>query len=794
MKSKKLNRFLLVLTIGCAILIGVGVAAIQIILNDLPRLDQVEDYKPYQVSRVFDAMNNLVAEFYLEKRTLISVKSLPMQVKNAFLAAEDADFYRHQGIDYFGILRALLNEVKYRIIGGQRLGGSTITQQTAKTMLLTRQRTYTRKIKEFILAKRIEEALTKEQILNLYLNQIYFGNGAYGLEEAAQTYYGIHARELSLSQAASLAAVPKSPNKINPVKDPERVKQRRDYILDQMAVHGFISEAMANRARQDPIKLSPKLYPYLNKAPYYTEEVKHFLIEKFGEEALYKEGYTIYTGLHMPLQVAANEALKWGLRVLDKRQGYRGPIVRLPAEEAVKMAARIRQYQGKAEAQTLVMGVVKSVSNSKQEAVVDLGAAQKGVLPLAKALWARSFSPEHYTLAPKNISSVLKVGDIIWVRIDKLTPNIELSLEQKPLVEGALVAIHPQTHRVLAMVGGYDFATSNFNRATQSRRQPGSSFKPFVYATAVEQGVATPVTLINDEPKEYDNWKPKNNTGKFLGNITLRSCLVSSVNMCSISIMELVGIGSVLNLVEQAGEVTPQNPMPRDLTLALGSGEVIPWLHVNAYSIFPNAGQVGKPIMIEKVFSSEGQILYQTTVETHSVIQPATAFVMTNMMRGLMAGSGRKITGLTAPLAGKTGTTNEFRSAWFLGFSQDIVAGVYVGFDDNRSLGIQEYGARAALPIWGQFMGRALNVIPAREFVQPEGIVWRLIDPKTGQLALPNQVYDPEAVAASSVDESEVNNDPNAPEIPKPPIMEAFVAGTEPGAPVKAAPAPVPSP
>jgi penicillin-binding protein 1A len=778
-KSKKLNRLLLVLAMGLAFSIGIGFAVIQIILHDLPTLGGVEEYKPYQVSRVLDASNNLIAEFYIEKRTTINVKSLPLLVKNSFLAAEDADFYKHQGIDYFGILRAVLTEVKYQLIGGQRVGGSTITQQTAKTMLLTRQRTYTRKIKEFILAKRIEDALTKDQILNLYLNQIYFGNGAYGLEEAAQTYYGVSAKELTLSQAASLASVPKSPNKINPIKDPERVRQRRDYVLDQMAIHGFITEAQAYKARLEPIVTKTKPHPYLNKAPYFAEEVRQFLMERLGEEAIYKDGLTIHTGLNAQMQVAANEALRSGLRALDKRQGYRGPVARLPSDDAEQTAERIRASKMPVEPATLMMGVVKNISITKQEAVIDLGASSRGVLPLKNALWARPFNPEHHTPVPKSLASILKVGDIIWVRIDKIMPNIELSLEQRPLVEGALVAIHPESHRVLAMVGGYDFATSNYNRATRAKRQPGSSFKPFVYATGIDEGVVTPATIINDEPKEFDQWKPKNASGKFLGEITLRTCLLISVNTCSITIMEKVGIGPVLDLVERAGEVTDATPMPRDLTLALGSGEVIPLLHINAFSIFPNAGQVGKPILIDKVTDPKGKVLYQATPETHPVIKASSAFVMTNLMRGLMSSAGRRITGLTAPLAGKTGTTNEFRSAWFLGFSQDIVAGVYVGFDDNRSLGMNEYGARAALPIWGQFMHKALNVIPAREFVQPEGVVWRLIDQQTGEVASSSELYDPDAAAAQPTDESE-STDPAAPKKLRPPVMEAFVEGTEP--------------
>ncbi len=761
-----------------AFLGGAGFATIQIILHDLPKLDQVEDYQPYQVSRMLDSSGNLVAEFGVEKRTVISIKSLPAHVRNAFLAAEDASFYEHQGIDYFGIARAVLNEIKYQLIGGQRVGGSTITQQTAKTMLLSRQRTYTRKIKEFILAKRIEDALTKDEILNLYLNQIYFGNGAYGIEEAAQTYYSVPARELTLTQAASLASVPKSPNKINPIKDPERTKQRRDYVLEQMAIHHMIPEAVAAKARLEAVTVNPKTYAYLGKAPYFAEEVRRFLIAQFGEDELMKMGLTIKTPLIMPIQNSATEALKWGLRTIDKRQGYRGPLAKAGTDDAGILSDQIYSNKGPLQVQTIVRGVVKHVSDSKKQAVIALGEKSTGVLSLDKMLWARPFNPEQYTPVPKSVSSVLKAGDVILVRIDKLGPVVELSLEQKPLVEGALVAVQPETHRVVAMVGGYDFASSNFNRATQAKRQPGSSFKPFVYAAGIDSGLVTPATIIDDSQKEFDKWKPKNATGEFLGKLTLRTCLIKSVNMCSIDIMERVGIGPVLDLVERAGEVTEENPMPRDLTLALGSGEVIPMLHVNAYSIFPGAGQVGKPILIDKILDRKGKVLFESQLETHEVIKPTSAFVMTNMMRGLMASAGKRITGLTAPLAGKTGTTNEFRSAWFLGFSQDLVSGVYVGFDDNRSLGINEYGARAALPIWGEFMRGALNVIPAREFVQPEGIVWRLIDQKTGEIS--SDTYDPGAVSQTE-DESEVKTSGEE-EKPKPPIMEAFVSGTEPGA------------
>lgn len=811
-------RFIWIFVLGLGLCVGVGFAAIQYILHDLPKLDSIEDYKPPLASRVLDAQGNLVAEFYVEKRTLVSIEQLPEHVKNAFLAAEDADFYNHQGIDYLGIVRAVLNEIKYKLIGGQRLGGSTITQQTAKTMLLSRQRTYTRKLKEFILAKRIEDALTKKEILNLYLNQIYFGNGAYGIEEAARTYYGVGAKELTLGQAAALAAVPKSPNRINPQRDPVRVKARRDYVLEQMAVHGFASEQAVKAARSESVQAKVSGQPYLNRAPHYAEEIRRILIAQFGEDTVYHGGLTIYTPINMRLQLAARAALREGLRRLDKRQGYRGPVLRFSGEPLQKLRKALSEKRkslfAKRDAATIwnlsalteqqfqvdfaqavelaraenlavgeiVGGLVKNVSNATKAATIDLG-TQDANLNFAKMAWARPFNPESRTPAPKLPGDVLKAGDIVMVRIDQITPRLEVSLEQIPQVEGAIAAIEPFSHRVLAMVGGYDFFSSSFNRATQAKRQPGSSFKPLIYATAIEKEAVTPATLITDAPKVYfdantDNqWKPQNSTRKFLGDITVRSCLIRSVNTCSITLIEKVGIDAVRDLAARAGEVTERTPLPRDLTLALGSGEVIPLLHFNAYTLFPNGGRYAPPVMIEKVVSKEGTTLFEAKLENTEVIRPEAAYVMTNMMRGLMHGQGRTVTGLTDPLAGKTGTTNQFRSAWFIGFSQDLVAGVYVGFDNNTPLGPDEFGVKAAMPAWGLFMKEALKVIPAREFTQPEGVAWRLIDPKTGLLAQSSATYEPGAASPADADESEA-----APAAPTPgrAVMEVFIKGTEP--------------
>ncbi len=803
-------RFGWPLILSIAFAFGIAFAMFQYVVHDLPQLDSIADYRPPLASRVLDADDNVIGEFFTERRTLIVVSQLPAHVRNSFLAAEDADFYNHTGIDYFGILRALLNEIKYKLIGGQRMGGSTITQQTAKTMLLSRQRTYTRKIREFILAKRIEDTLNKDEILNLYLNQIYFGNGAYGIEEAARTYYGVAAKDLTLGQAAALASVPKSPNRINPIKDPERVKARRDYVLEQMAVHGFASQRVVQMAKNESTAAKPPVLPYLNLAPYYTEEIRRILVAKLGEDEVYHGGLTIHTPVNMRIQIAAQNALRTGLRELDKRQGYRGPVARLNAETqkqlktalADKKAAffpnnnaakvwdlslltseNLSQNFDEAFATIrvvplqpgiIIAGLVKTVSNVNKNVVIDLG-RQSATLPFAKMTWARSFNTIKYTPAPKAPSDILKVGDVVLVKVDKIAPLLEVSLEQKPLVEGAIAAIEPHSHRVLAMVGGYDFATSSFNRATQAKRQPGSSFKPFVYATAINSQAATAATLITDAPKVYGDgqnssqWKPKNSTGKFRGDITVHSCLVSSVNTCSITLLERVGIDAVRKLSADAGELTEETPLPRDLTIALGSGEVIPLRHFNAFAIFPNGGQYAPPILIEKVISRDGKVLYEApVVEPTQVISPQAAYVMTNIMRGLMGG---------APLAGKTGTTNEFRSAWFVGFSQDLVAGVYVGFDNNIPLGMNEYGAVAARPIWNYMMREANIVIPPREFVQPEGVVWRLIDPQTGLLAK-NAAYDPVTADSQLADESEVQS--GAAERPQGAMLEVFIEGTEP--------------
>lgn len=809
------KRLFWILAIGfgaCALTLA---AFVVYLTHDLPKLSHIEDYHPPQATRVYDAEGHVIAEFFIEKRTLVNVGELPSHVKFAFIAAEDADFYNHKGIDYVGVFRAILNEFKYKLVGGQRLGGSTITQQTAKLMLLNSRKTYTRKIREMILAHRIEEVLKKDEILNIYLNQIYFGNGAYGIEEAARNYYGVPAKGLTLGQAAALASVPKSPNRLNPLSDPERARGRRDYVLDQMVVHGFTSNAYAQAARKESIEAKDIPNPYLDIAPYFAEDIRRQLVEKFGEETVFYKGLSVYTSLNSNLQKAANLAVANGLRAIDKRQGYRGPLLRTEGTKLAQIrtltSSKTTLFKGhldkiwnlkdfalalkdkdieeankkivlqSADKGAVVAGIVKSISNDTKSVTVDLGSTE-GHLPFSKMTWARAFNVDRYTKLPSLPSDVLKTGDIILVRLEEGGKAPLLALEQDPLVSGALVSLDVKTGNVISMVGGFDFNTSKFNRATQAKRQPGSSFKPFVYTTAIDKQIVTAATVITDAPKvffeatEDGNWKPKNNTGRFLGDITVRTCLTRSVNTCSITLLERVGIDAVRETAAKVGLLTDKTPFPRDLTLALGTAEVIPADMVNAYRVFANGGKYSPYVLFNKVTGPKGEVLFESKVETTQVLRPESAYITTSIMQGLMRGVGKSVTGLTAPLAGKTGTTNQYRSAWFSGFSQDIVTTVYTGFDSNQTLGSGEYGFKAALPIWGQFMTAALREYPAHEFDVPEGITWRLIDQRTGLLADSASAYD------SDDDASTANGDENndAAPIKRGVVREAFIIGTEP--------------
>ncbi len=845
--------------------LGTVLAVFFILARDLPDLHSLADYHPAQTTRVFDADGNLVARLYKERRTVLPIERIPAHVKNAFLAAEDASFYSHEGLDYGALFASVLNEAKVKVFGGSRRGGSTITQQTAKTFLLSSEKTYTRKLKEMILAKRIEDEFTKDEILFLYLNQIYFGHGAYGIEEAARTYYGKGADKLTLGQAAALASVPKWPNRINPKGDLARLDQRRTYVLEQMVNHQFATAEERAAALKEPLYTDVERPPYLDVAPYYTEHIRQVLTDELGSEMLLTGGLTVYASLKAPLQDAAQRATQMGLREVDKRQGYRGPLIRLDPDQARGLresleAVRQKRFNEKTtpeladadrlkdrpvwdlsdldkaalqsdppnalsavrtvrlEEDMMLAGVVKKVDGASNKAVIDLGTVD-GTLNHAGMKWARPYSPTKWTKAYRNVTDVFKVGDVVLVRTDKLVtgkkdkqgrtlaPWVELSLEQIPEVQGAFVAINPHTHRVVAMVGGYAYDRSKFNRALQAKRQPGSSFKPFIYATGIETKQFTPVgfyddggsRLITDAPKVYfdrwtgKKWNPKNSGGRYRGDITLRTCLTFSVNTCSISILEKVGVEEVHKLAEKVGLLTDDTPFPKNLTLALGTGEVYPLSLVNAYGVFPARGRWSPPVFIEKVKDNDGKVLYEhKDVPPVQVISEGTAFIMSQLMKSVIEnGTATRAKVLGKNVAGKTGTTNMARSVWFVGFSPELVAGAYVGFDNNDAMGHREYGGKAALPIWLRFMSAALSGRGEDDFETPAGVVKKALDSRTGLLASASQLgqADPAPglpAADLPPDESTGSDDPDVlppseeGELPEGVYEEFFLEGTAP--------------
>jgi len=874
-RSGFVPRLIGAIVLGTAFVTGALGASFVLIGRDLPELMSLEDYRPPRTTTIYDRSGHVVGRIATERRTVVPIARIPPHVKNAFLAAEDADFYEHEGLDYFAIVAAILNEVKVKLVGGNRRGGSTITQQTAKTFLLSSERSYSRKVKEMILAMRIEEELTKEEILHLYLNQIYFGYGAYGVEEAARTYYGRGVEKLTLSQAACLASAPKWPTRINPFADTERLAERRAYVLRQMLAHGHITEKEREAALKEPVRIDVTPLPYLDVAPYFSEAVRQQLVEKLGDAVVTEGGLSVYTSLDAKMQKAAVDAVREGLREVDKRQGYRGPLLRLDPDEAKALVDALEEERARrftaekapelasaelvgrplwdlraldakllrddpkraldavrgarAKIGTEVGALVKRIDAVGKRVVVDLGTVD-GVLTLEQMKWARPFHPVDNTKLPRAPGDVLKEGDVVLVRILALVPEstdakgkkngarADVALEQDPLVEGAFVALDPHTHRVLAMVGGYDFVRSSFNRATQARRQPGSSFKPFIYALGIENRAFTPVGrldeqgshLITDAPKVFldrwtgKKWNPKNSGGGYKGDITLRTCLTFSVNTCSITLIETLGVEPVLDLATRAGLRKEPDTFAKNLTLALGTGEVTLTDLIAAYAIFPGEGVFAPPVLVEKVKAPDGEILLEAKVEPVRVISPETAYVMSDMMGSVVdTGTATAAKELGRKVAGKTGTTNNARSVWFVGFTPDLLAGAYVGFDDNRAMGNREYGGKAALPIWLKFMKTAVAEFPERDFTMPDGVVRKIVDTRTGLLvrADSREVDAADSLreivaAAVAVVTGETPEDPDAlppseeGTLPPGQLSEVFIRGTEPVLTIEDAPPP----
>ncbi len=710
--------------------------------SNMPYIGSVKEYRPPIITEVFSDDGEVIGRFWIEKRIVVSLEQVPQHVVKAFLAAEDSRFFEHKGVDVASIFRALYKNLTS---GKIEQGGSTITQQVTRSLLLRNtKRTYRRKAREAILSIQLERSFSKEQILTLYLNQIYLGHGAYGLEAAARTYYGKTAKDLNIAESALLAGLPQAPSRYSPVSHFDRAKDRQKYVLRRMLDENYISREQFKEALEAPLELKTETENTFAKAPYFTEHIRRYLLEKYGEDLLYRGGLKVHTTVNLKMQYAAKEALKKGLSELDKREGYRGALNQLTPEEIpdLKSKALAEFATAPPEIGAVVNGLVESVDDEAKEVTVWIGEGN-GRLPLSTMKWARNPDPKvaYYAHRVKKPSEVLKEGDVILVRLDKegKAPFAwEVSLEQVPEVQGALFCMAPSTGEVKAMVGGRDFGVSQYNRAIQSRRQPGSAFKPLIYAAALDWGmspaeVIVDTAYVSDRNPEEEIWKPKNYKGKFFGPTLLRTALSKSRNVITVKILKKIGVQYAIRYAREMGIESELSP---DLSLALGSTGVSLMEISRSYAVFANGGMLVKPIFIKRILDRSGQVIEENQPELKEAISKETAYVMTDLLCSVVQeGTGWRIKRLKRPAAGKTGTTNNLMDAWFLGYTPEFVTGVWVGNDDRKVMGKSETGSRAASPIWLYFMSDVLKGRQVVDFQVPEGVVFAKIDVKTGLLA-----------------------------------------------------------
>jgi penicillin-binding protein 1A len=620
-----------------------------------------------------------------------------------------------------------------------REGASTITQQLARSLFLTQEKSLKRKAKEILLALKIERMLSKDEILEMYLNQIYFGHGAYGVQAAARTYFAKDIGDLALAELAFIAGLPKAPTNYSPYFNPERAKQRQGVVLKRMLDEGFLTDDEFRAAYRQDLYFA-KYQPQEQIAPYFLEYLRQQLTATYGEELVYKGGLNVYTTLNVEMQTAAVDAVREGLRAIDKRQGFRGALAhgQTPPESWESGGAPLKRGD-------IVEGVVTKVG-PQQAAIVVAGGS--GVLPIEDAAWARKrLSPPDFRTAEMRggaaLNNIVAVGDRILVRVTRRDDRggYSFALEQDPVVEGAAIALDPRTGAIRAMVGGYDFKRSEFNRAVSARRQPGSAFKPFIYAAALEAGW-TPSSMLIDAPVIYDDpvlervWKPTNYEDRFYGPITMREALIHSRNVATVKLLEDVGVQRAIDFARRVGIASP---LAKDLSLGLGSSSLGLLEITSALGVFAAEGRRVEPSGLRSVTDHAGNVLAYYEPVPAEAVSRETAYLITNMLEDVVqSGTGIRARALGRPVAGKTGTTNEFADAWFVGYAPNLAAGVWVGFDDRRSLGDREAGASVALPIWVNFMREAFKDLPVQAFAIPDGIVFAKVDPKTGELAGPN--------------------------------------------------------
>ena len=708
--------------------------------NNIPDYKFLKKYKPPVSSKVYSGDGDLVADFSKEKRIFIPYSSIPKNVINSFLSAEDKNFFSHPGVDAKGVLRAVKNNL-LNIMTSKRLeGASTITQQVAKNFLLTNEVSINRKIKEAILAFRIERALSKERILELYLNQIYLGSGAYGVAAASLEYFDKSIKDLDYSEAALLAALPKAPSKYNPYRNIELAKFRRDLVLNNLLDNNFIDTEKFKKLKETKIKLKKKEKIFLEDSQYYIEDVRKNIIDMLSYEKVYKQGFNINTPINLELQKFATISLRDGLISYDRRKGWRGPIINKKNKKNWHYGLDNYELE---KSINWKLAIVRKIN--KFSVAIETRDKENGVIDYNDISWTK-----------KEFNELFKIGDVIYV---KAKNDNKYSLKQIPKINGGIVVLDPYTGRVLALSGGFSFKKSEFNRASQALRQPGSAFKPFIYALALENNY-TPSSLVLDAPLVLEQgsdlklWKPENYGKKFYGPSTLRVGLEKSRNLMTVRVAQNLGVKKIINFSKNLGIY--ENP-DELLSISLGSKETTLLKLTSAYSAFVNGGKLIQPIIIDRIQDSEGNTVLNNEKRTcvdckklsftsdkfptikynyKQIFSPETAYQMTSLLEGVIKrGTGKKLKKLKLNLAGKTGTTNENTDAWFIGYTSNLVIGVYVGMDNPEPLGKFETGSKAALPIFENFVKKAIKKSDARPFKVADGITMMIVDSTTGQKA-----------------------------------------------------------
>ncbi|MGV6820255.1 MAG: penicillin-binding protein 1A [Parvularcula sp.] len=806
-----LKLFGVMLTLGIVAGIAMLVVAIKYVQDlkpTLPDETSLAEYEPPVTTRVHAGDGSLVAEFARERRLFVPIESIPPAVKQAFISAEDKNFYTHDGLDYRGIARAMRNNIVkvLRGQGGPMEGGSTITQQVAKNFLLTSDQKIERKVKEALIARRMERNFTKDHILELYLNEIYLGNRSYGVAAAALNYFGKSLAEIEPDEAAYLATLAKAPSNYHPVTRKEQALTRRNWILGRMMEDGFLTEEELADYRAKPLgaQLAPPLGARSSDTKYFAEEVRKQIAEMYGVEALYDGGLSIRTTLDPKMQAAAQRAFRKWIGEYDRRHGWRGAVasIDLPTDLSAREAEMrsgeaqpdflwqsalrktdrdlIAQRAASDDLEPWRLALVLRVAND--EARIGFLDGSTGTIPLSEVLWARQYGDaDHRGPEIESVDEVLSAGDVIYTE-DLPESDGVYALRQIPAVNGAFVAIDPHTGRVLAMVGGFSFGLSEYNRATQAWRQPGSTFKPFVYAAALDNGY-TPSSIVLDAPFVAPGlngtwWKPGNYVaGRFYGNSTLRLGIEKSRNTMTARLAQDIGIGRIIDYAERFGV---SETLPRELAISLGAGETTLMRLTTAYSEFVNGGRRIEPILIDRVQDRYGKTIFardhracfdcnaaewigqaepHLTDDRDQVIDPRTAYQIVSILQGVIdRGTGRKVRNQvdpSYPVAGKTGTTNDYRDAWFVGFSPNLAAGVYVGFDQPETLGQGEGGGNVAAPVFGGFMGEVLPTLDVVPFRAPSGIRLVRVNGKTGKPALPG---DPNTILEAFKQEDDIYN------------------------------------